>query len=64
MFEYDQQFLHLIHYFVECFRDRFSHHFYSNDLPSVAVRSDLDSYVDDSELHLVFKVEDVDQILT
>ncbi len=37
---------------------------YVNDLPSVAVLSDLDSYVDDSELHLVFKVEDVDQTLT
>jgi hypothetical protein len=34
-----------------------------NDLPAVSVSSDLDSYVDDSKLHLAFLVEDVQQII-
>jgi hypothetical protein len=35
---------------------------YVNDLP-VTVSSDLDSYVDDSKLHLAFLVEDVQQTI-
>ncbi len=34
---------------------------YVNDLPAVTVSSDLDSYVDDSKLHLAFLVDDVQQ---
>ena len=36
---------------------------YVNDLPAVTVSSDLDSYVDDSKLHLAFLVEDVQQTI-
>jgi hypothetical protein len=36
---------------------------YVNDLPAVAISSDLDSYVDDSKLHLAFLVEDVQQTI-
>ena len=37
---------------------------YVNDLPAVTVSSDLDSYVDDSKLHVAFLVEDVQQTIT
>ena len=36
---------------------------YVNDLSAVTVSSDLDSYVDDSKLHLAFLVEDVQQTI-
>ena len=36
---------------------------YVNDLPAVTVSSDLDSYIDDSKLHLAFLVEDVQQTI-
>ena len=34
---------------------------YVNDRPAITISSDLDSYVDDSKLHLAFLVEDIQQ---
>ena len=36
---------------------------YVNDLPAITISSDLDSYVDDSKLHLAFLVEDIQQAI-